>query len=95
MQSIEFIFEKKEDQVKYAQKTGHYINTRFLGFDIIHLYKVNDFFVELFFDVRENSFTHSRVSEDVSVLKYFYPDDRKRITFPFLRRSGQLSANGS
>jgi hypothetical protein len=94
MQSIEFIFEKKEDQVRYAQKSGQYINTRFLGFDIIHLYKVNDFFVELFFDVRENGFTHAKVTEDVSILKYFYPDDRIEIKLPFLRIPGQVRING-
>jgi hypothetical protein len=94
MQSIEFIFEKKEDQVKHAQKSGHYLNTRFLGFDIIHLYKVDDFFVELFFDVRENGFTHAKVTEDVSILQYFYPDDRNEIRLPFLRIPDRMAING-
>lgn len=92
MRSLEFMFEDRDEQVRYARKEGRYLNTRYLGFNIIHLYKVSTFYVELFFDVRESRFTDTKVTEDASIIKYFYPDEKKEIRLPFLNAAGRHQA---
>lgn len=89
MKSLEFMFETRDEQVRHTRKSGEYLNTRYVGFNIIHLYKLQGFYVELFFDVRESRFTDARVTEDASIIKYFYPDDHVEIRLPFLSASGR------
>jgi len=85
MNTLEYMFESLNDQVAIAENKGNYLNSRFREFQIIHLFKLEDFYVELYYDINKSAYSRTKVTDDISVIKYYYPDDQQMVEIPFLR----------
>jgi hypothetical protein len=55
-----------------------------MGFQVIHLHRLKDFLVELYFDVRTQSFSGCRLVGDDDLLNLLYDETNQQIKLPFL-----------
>lgn len=72
MKSFEFLFFSLEEQMEGIRKLGQLLSSRKEGREIVQLHRLDDFFVEAYFDSRTKAFMRSKVVEDRSLLSHLY-----------------------
>lgn len=76
MKSFEFLFFSLEDQIKGIRQLGQFLSSRREGSEIVTLHRLDDFFVEAYFDGRTQAFVRSKVVEDRSLLSHLYSGNK-------------------
>jgi hypothetical protein len=85
MNTCQFELKSEAEQITYTKNKGKYVNTRFMGFHVIHLHRIKDFLVELYFDIRTQSFSYCRIASEDDLLTLLYNDANLEVKLPFLK----------